>query len=287
MRKRCLKAQSRARGFPKSRAVTVASLACLAALGFMSMPISVLAPLEVTPRDATIVAMPVEGIVQKIHVSPNDIVTPGQPLIQLIDTVSRNKLAISEREVGVAQAKLENTSSLSFTDPKGRHELGVARAELALRMAERDYARVLHDQMSLTAPSAGMVVFSDRKDIEGKPAAIGDRLMQIATPGLIELRIDLPVADSIVLNPGARVRAFLDSTPMNAVLGRVTQIDYQARLSDSNVAIYRVFAVLDDGQGAPPRFGTRGTAQIDGPQGTLALFLFRRPLSALRQRLGL
>ena len=259
----------------------------LVALGFLPVPITVLAPLEVTPREAQVVAMPVDGIVHSVLVAPNAEIKAGQPLVRLVDTVARNKLELAVREVAVAVARLEKASSLAFTDAKGRHELGIARAELALRSAERDYAREILAQTTITAAADGIAVFSDRRDLEGKPMATGDRLMQIARPGEIELRIDLPVADSIVLQTGARVRAFLDSDPLSSIAGEVSHIDYQARVSDANVAAYRVIARLTPPQRTTARLGTRGTAQLKGPDGTLALLLLRRPLSALRQWVGL
>jgi hypothetical protein len=81
--------------------------------------------------------------------------------------------------------------------------------------------------------------------------------MQIARPGQVEFRIDLAVADSIVLQPGAKVTAFLDSDPLNAVSATVERIDYQPRLTEANVAAYRIIAKLDETGREPPRFGTR------------------------------
>lgn len=275
-----------ARPLLRRGAAVIAGLG-LVALGFLPMPITALAPIEIVARDPAIVAMPVDGIVQKVLVEPNSLVAPGTRLVQLVDTVARNKLEIATREVAVAEARLEQASSLALSDAKGRHEMGIAQAELALHRAERDYTRDQLEHMSITAEASGIAVFSDRKELEGKPLGTGDRLMQIARPGEVELRIDLAVADSIVLQPGAKVRAFLDSDPLNALAGEVMHVDYQARLSEAGVAAYRVIAKLVDADRAPPRLGTRGTAQIEGPPGTLGLFLFRRPLSAIRQRLGL
>ena len=274
------------RKIAKSLYVLVA-LPLMIALGFVPVPMTTLAPLEVAPRDPHIVSMPVDGIVQSVLVAPNEAVRAGQPLVRLNDTMTRNKLELATREVAVAEARVERNSSLSFSDPKGRHELGIARAELALRVAERKYARELLDQASIVAAADGVAVFSDRKDVEGKPLATGERIMQIARQGVVELKIELSVADSIALRPSARVKAFLDSDPLMPVDGIVSQVDYQARLSDANVAVYRVVAQIVETGREPPRLGTRGTAQLYGPSVSLALFLFRRPLSALRQWAGL
>ena len=283
------------------------AIAALAIVGAIPVPMTALAPLEIIARDPHVVAMPLDGIVQRVLVEPNAPVTQGQPLVQLVDTIARNKLELAEREALVAAARLEKSNSLAFTDPRGRHELGIARAELALRLAERDHAREYLSRTLVTAAKSGIAVFSDRRDFEGKPLAVGERVMLIADPGAVELKIELAVADSVVLAPGAAVKAFLDSDPLHAMAAKLVRIDYQAHLSETNVAAYRIIAeingpqitgveitgaeLIGDTNGrdrpAPPQLGVRGTAQVYGPTAPLALYLFRRPLSALRQWTGL
>jgi hypothetical protein len=274
------------RKLPRSK-LLAAILAAGLILAFVPVRMSALAPAEVGPRDAIIAAMPIDGIVERVLVNPNDAVVAGQPLVRLVNTVARNKLELAEREVAVAEARLEQASSLAFSDPKGRHDLGISHAELALRVAERNFARDMLDKSVIVADAGGIAIYSDKKDLEGKPLSTGDRLMQIAKPGIVELRIDLPVADSIVLEPGASVRAFLDSDPLKAYAGKVTHVDYNARVSETHVAVHRVIAHVTDDARSTPRLGTRGTAQIEGPKATLGLYLFRRPISALRQWVGL
>ena len=274
------------RKLPRSK-ILAATLAAGLMLVFVPVRMSALAPAEVGPRDAIIAAMPIDGIVEHVLVSPNETVSAGQPLVRLVDTIARNKLELATQEVAVAEARLEQASSLAFSDPQGRHDLGIAQAELGLRMAERNFAGDMLDKSVIVADASGLAIYSDKKDLEGKPLSTGDRLMQIAKPGHVELRIDLPVADSIVLEPGARVRAFLDSDPLQAYTGVVTHVDYNARVSETHVAVHRVIAHLTDDARGTARLGTRGTAQIEGPKATLGLYLFRRPISALRQWIGL
>ncbi len=277
------------RAWPRLRLRSGVALAVLtmAIAAAIPVPMTALAPLEIVARDPHVVAMPVDGIVHRVLVEPNATVTNGQPIVQLVDTLSRNKLELAEREVQVAAARLEKASSLSFSDARGRHELGIARAELALRTAERNHARGLLERTSIHASRKGLAVFSDRKDLEGKPLAVGERVMLIADPGVIEMKIDLAVADSVVLAQGARVKAFLDSDPLHAIEAKVARIDFQARLSETGIATYRMVALIESDGRPPPQLGVRGTAQLYGPSAPLALYLLRRPLSAIRQWVGL
>ena len=269
------------------RATTLAAAIAFAAAGFVPVPMSALAPLEVSPRNPQMITMPTEGIIQQILVEPNTAVVPGQRLVQLSDTIARNKLELSEREVLVAAARLEKASSLSFSDARGRHDLGIAGAELSLKKAERDFAKSILDRTVLVTRKGGVAVFTDRKDLEGKPFAAGEKVLMIIDPGAVELTINLAVADSVVLEPGTRVKAFIDSDPMRPLEATVARVDYQARVSESGVAAYHVVAAVAAGDRPPPQLGVRGTAQLYGPNAPLAIFILRRPLSAIRQWVGL
>ena len=72
--------------------------------------------------------------------------------------------------------------------------------------------------------------------------------------------------------------------PLNA---RVTQADYKSREIDEQTVAFRAHARLE-AQGRPlPRLGVKGTAQVYGEDVALGLYLFRRPISAVRQWLGM
>ena len=164
------------RRLPLHQSTALAALA-VAITAAIPVPMTALAPLEVVARNPHVVAMPVDGIVQRVLVEPNATVTARQPLVQLVDTLARNKLELTEREVLVAAARLEKASSLSFSDARGRHDLGIARAELALRTAERNHARDMVERTSINASRNGIAVFSDRKDFEGKTVQLIGQFM--------------------------------------------------------------------------------------------------------------
>lgn len=259
-------------------------LALLAAMAWR-VPLTTLAPMEVTAQDPFVVAAPIDGVIEAIEVEPNSPVSAGATLVRFSDTNARNRYEIAEREVLVAEARLKKATQLSFADPRGRQELGVDRAELRLRIAERDFARDLLDKSTLTAPRDGIAVFADKKDLIGRPVSVGERIMEIADAGRIQVSIDLPIGDSLLLRPGARIKVFLDSDPLVPREARLVRSDYQARVSQGSSMVYRLVAELD-AAGPPPRLGTRGTAQLYGDDVSVAFYLFRRPITALRQWLG-
>lgn len=263
-------------------------LAVVGVLASGALPVwmTALAPVEVSPQKALLVTAPVDGVIEHVLVEPNALVKKDQPLVRMADTVLKNRVEIAEREVSVADAKVKKASQLAFVDVRGRHELGLAHAELQLRHAERDYARQLLERSIIKAERDGVAFFTDPKDLVGRPVAVGERLMELADPQRLEFRIDLPVADAIVLNEGARVKVFLDSDPLNPVEARLLRADFQARVRDNQQLAFRLIAERAASDTRHLRLGVRGTAQVYSDRVPLAFYLFRRPLSAARQWFG-
>lgn len=274
------------RRFHPSARMKLAVLAVLLGSGFLPVSLTTLAPAQVVAADPFIVAASIDGVIDEIPVEPNALVGEGALLVKLDDTTLRNKYELAEREVLVAEARLRTTTQLAFDDERGRHDLAVARADLVLKTAEREFARDLLAKAEVRAPRAGLVLLSDKKELIGKPVAVGERILEIADPARVELRLDVPVADAIILKDGAPVKVLLDSDPLSAIKGEITHSDYQARPSDAQVLSFRALAALR-GADAPPRLGARGSAQIHGDRVPLAFFLLRRPFAKLRQWTGL
>ena len=253
------------------------------------VPMSTLAPLEIVAHNPYVVAAPIEGVIEEVLVNPGEKVTKNQVIVKFSDTIVRNRLELAQREVLVAEAHLKKASQLAFNDKSGRHELRLVMADLELKRSELDFALDMFERASIKAQRSGIAVYSDKQGLIGKPLALGERIMRIADPAQIEVVIQIAVGDAIMLKPGARVKVFLDSDPLHTHEAIVNYSDYQAApISGAGEKIaFRVVARFTDSQKSPPGLGVRGTAQIFGEQTILALYLFRRPLSALRQWVGL
>ena len=254
-------------------------------LGLTPTHLTALAPFEIVPDRPFVVAASSDGTIESVAVQPNTAVVAGQVLYTCEATTLRDNLEIAERAVAVAEAKWKQYRQGGFVDPTAKRELAAAEAEYQLKLAERDYAKDLVDKSVTRAPRDGIVLFNDANDLAGRPVQVGQRIMEIADRTHVLARIDVPVADSIVLADGARVKIFLDSDPLHAVEASVVHASHGARMTEGNALAYRVDASLAP-DAAVPRLGVRGTAEIYGPRSTLLLVLFRRPLSTLRQHYG-
>ncbi len=259
----------------------------LAALAMIPVRMSALAPAEVIPRNEFIVTAGVDGVVDEVVVEPNARVKVGDLLIRITDTALKNRHAIAERELAVSEAALKKAGQLAFIDPRGRHDLALAEAEVALKRAERDYAAEMLERSRVRAERDGVAAFFDRKELVGRPVAVGEKLMEIVDPAVLQVQILLSAADSIVLEPAARVRIYFDSDPLRPIEARLVRADYKARVREEHKVAFRLIAAPNAEHEAQLRLGVRGTAQIYSGRAPLALYLLRRPFTAVRQSLGI
>jgi len=253
--------------------------------GFIPIPLSVLAPAEVVASDPFVVAAPIDGTVETIEVEPNSFVKNDQLLFAYNDTELRNRLKLAGQAVSVAEARYQQSLRTSFADVSAKRELSIAQSELALKASEYDYAKDLLDKSQVRAKQDGLVIFADKETWTGRPVSTGERIMRIADPAKVELKVDLPVADAIVLQNKAPVQLYLDSAPLRAVDATVTRASFHARPDGDGVLSYRVAAKFAQGEEVP-RIGLRGTAKVYGESVSLAYFVFRKPISAIRQWTG-
>lgn len=275
---------TRRMGIPQALAWTV--LVVGVAAMFLPVRFSTLAPVKVIAEDPTVVSAPMDGVIADIAVPPNTLVSEGQIILTYEDTNLRNQYEVADKNLTVALAEYHQASQGSFLDAQSKARVPLLKAEAELRQAERDYAKELLDQVEVKALGSGLLLYTDESDWTGRPVVVGERIMEIADPERIELRIDLPVDDAIVLSEGADVRVFLDARPFHAVPATLTHASYHAEALPGDVLAYRVTAQLNDPQ-PDIRIGWQGTAKIYGEDVSLFFLLFRRPISATRQFLGL
>ncbi len=268
----------------------LAAALALAVLSVVPVRQSVLAPAEIVPKEAAIVAAPASGVVTGILVPPNAEVSAGQPLFRLDDTELRGKYEVALRQLDVARAERLGAQQKAFglgsNADRSRTDAAVLERRIDLRQAEAETYRELLGRTQVSAPRAGIAVMGDPEEWNGRPVKLGERVMTIAAPTRTRLQIWVPIDDAIDLEPGAPVRLFMNVDPLEPVAARLVQTSYDAEMSPLNVLSYRVRAEFD-GDGDTPRLGLKGTAKLYGERVSLFYFVFRRPLAVIRRTLGL
>lgn len=253
---------------------------------FIPVPLTTLAPATVVANNPFIVTAPIDGVVSKVLVEPNQLVDKGAALVALDDTELRGQAELAEKRLVLAQATLLRARQSALVDAASRRDLAVAEGEWTVARAERDFARRRLSKVEIRAPRPGLAVFNDPDDWKGRPVGTGQRIMEIADPADIKLLIEVPVNDAIVLNDRARIRVFFDSDPLRPLTARLTNAAFHAMPVDGGGVAYRVTAHFESAASLP-RIGSRGTAQLQGNEVALWFYLLRRPLSFLRQTFGL
>jgi multidrug efflux pump subunit AcrA (membrane-fusion protein) len=260
-------------------------IACILLILYFPLSLSTLAPSEIVPRDPSIVSAPINGVISEIYVSPNTYVEQGTLLFSYDDTELRNKFEVAEQAMSVSSVELRRATQGAFLDEESKSQVALLNAQLELRQAELDYASELLKQVDVYANEPGLLIYTEESDWIGKPINVGEQVMQIADPENIRVKIDVPVGDAIILKEGAEVDVFLDVDPLNSLDARVTHTSYNAEPTTGDVLAYRVYADLDD-ESKDVRIGLQGTAKIYGHTVNLFFYLFRRPISSLRQFIG-
>ncbi len=271
----------------KSRYAQV-TLVLLFLLMFVPVRLSVLAPLEVSAKEPYVVTSPLNAVVEEVKVLPNQKIQKGDLIVAFDAVEFTNSYEVAKRSLDVAKAELFSAAQSSFLDPKLKAQIAQLQTQVRLKEAELVYAKEQLAKTKLHAKEGGVAIINDPKEWSGKPLSTGERILLIADEKEVVLKIMLPVSDAIFLEEGAEVRAFFDNDPINSWNAKVTQISYKPQLSDENILSYTITAVFDDMQanGYAPSIGLRGSAKIYSKRVSLFFYLFRKPITALRQWIG-
>jgi multidrug resistance efflux pump len=256
--------------------------------GLLALPIreSALAPGEIIPQQPLIVSAPVHGVIKEFHVRPNQAVSAGQLLFSLDDTEAKSRHEIAEKSLAVARADNLRAVQKSFSDQRSKSELELFKARVEAKQLERDYALTVLERTKVHADRDGIAVFANVNDWIGQPVEVGQRILVLADPARAEIQIWLAVEDGINLEPGSDVKMFLNTDPTSPLKSKIRQTSYQPERTPEGNLAFRLKAELEAGQPVP-RIGLKGTGKVYGEEVSLFYYLMRRPLSALRQTLGL
>jgi hypothetical protein len=259
--------------------------AVVALVALIPVRLSALAPAEITPLRPIPVTSPVEGVVREIVVKPNEVVKADQLLAVLDDTSLRNRLELATKALDIARADLQRATFKSFSDEASRLELQVLSARMQEKGAEVTFLQELLGKSKLYAPQGGLAIFPGQEEWRGRPVQVGERVMLIADPSVIDVTIYLPPEDAVELEPGADVNLILHVDPLSSLDATIERASYEATLAPDGTLAYVVRARLRSGQGLP-RIGLRGTAKIYAGRVTLGYYLLRKPLAFVRRSLG-
>ncbi len=260
---------------------------CLVTL--LPVRLSVLAPVEITALNPATVNSPLSGVIAEFYVEPYSFVEQGRVLFRFDDEDVRNRYTLADKNLSITLAEYRKAEQQAISGWQERSNVAEFKARVALQTAELDYARSMLERLKVKASRAGVLVYADNDDWLGRPVSIGQSIMKIADPASTQLRIELPVAELIPLKKGNGVLIFLNINPLASIAGAVSDIAYKTSITEEGVLVYRVMAQFSakESQHNGLRIGLRGTAKIYGDKVSLFYLVFRRPITFVRQLVGL
>ncbi len=259
----------------------------IALLVVVMMPVrlAVLAPGELVPARPAVVRSPLDGVIEQFQVQPNEAVRANQPLFRFDEALIRSRLEVAQQALATAQADYRQSLQMALSDPKARSQLAPLMGKIEERRAE---VALVTEQMArsrVVAPQDGVVLMDDVSEWIGKPVSVGERILRIAALDDREVEVWLPLADAIVLEPGAEVTLYLNANPLSPLRARLRYMAHDAQARPDGQFAYRVRATLVEA--TDHRVGLKGTAKLNGGWVPLGYWMLRRPWAALRGYVGL
>jgi hypothetical protein len=252
---------------------------------FFPVHLSVLGTGTVIPKSPVLINSPMQGIIQSIAVDPGSPIKQGELLFSMDKTDLQASADVSEKDLLLTQTKLRAVIAEGFTNKDSNAEVPILQAQIAIDQAHFNYTNQLLAKADVTSPIQGVVIFDSKDDWMGQPVRTGEKILVVADPHLVALKINVPVTDMIKLEKGYEGSFFLYGH-LNPLPVRINTLGYNAKLMPNRILGYQLqadFVVSSD----TPQIGSQGTVKIYGQYVPLVYYLIRRPLQTMRQTLGI
>lgn len=249
---------------------------------FLPVRMNILAPFEIQAKDPTIITSPINGVIKSILVKSNEKVSKGDLLVKIDDIDFVNKYEITKRELETVKAEFYTIKQASFYEHDKKAQLKKFQTQVELKKAQLEFVKKQLEKTSIYSNRNGIVIINNPKEWEGKPVSTGEKILLVSKPSNVEIKIMVPVSDALFLKEEADVKVFLDNKIFESWNAKISSISYIPELSAERVLSYKVIAQFDDINNIP-KIGLRGTAKLYSNEVTLFFYLFRKPITYLRQ----
>ncbi len=260
-------------------------LAGLVMLAVLPVKLTVLAPADLIPLNPAVIRSPIDGVIDRIAVVPNQRVKADQRLLDFDRTTIRNRLLVAERVLETARMEYRQRAQIALSDAPSMAQLAVLQGQIVEKTIEVNFLRDLDGRSTVLAPRDGIVLFDDPSEWIGRPVVTGERVMVVADEGDVEVEAWLSPANAIDLDDGAPVTLYLNADPLSPLDATLRYVAHEAIQRPDGQYAYRVRATLV-GNDDRARAGLKGTAKLEGGRVPLLYWVLRRPLADARAWLG-
>jgi hypothetical protein len=266
---------------PYFLAILILSLAVL----FFPVHISILGNGIVVPDNPILINAPMQGVIQSFAVTPGSQVKAGQLLLTMEKTDLLSASEVDQRNFLLTEAKLRTAVNEAFDNKEKRAEVPILQAQLSIDKAHLDYTNAQLAKTEIRSPINGIVIFDSKEDWVGQPVQTGERILMVANSSRVKLRINVTVADIIPIEVGTKGDFFLNGK-FSSVAIKLTTLGYNAKLMPNKTLAYQLEANFVDPK-EKPQIGLQGTVKLYGHRVPFIYFILRKPLQAIRQKLGI
>lgn len=232
-----------------------------------------------------LVNAPLQGVIHSFNVKPGDYVKAGQLLLTLDKTDLAAAVEVSKKDFLLTEAKLRTAINTGFDHKEGRLEIPIIQAQLAIDKANLDYANEMLEKADIKSPISGIVIFESKEDWVGQPVQTGERILVVADPNQVELKIIIPVTNSMDLKVGDPGEFFMYGQFVSIPIS-IKTLGYNAKLMPNKVLSYNFTADFKK-QKSLPQIGAQGTVKIYSHYVPLIYYFLRRPIQAIRGTIGI
>lgn len=258
----------------------------IALLLLLPLRLSVIAPAEVIASKPALIRASMNGVVKEIMVQPGEHVGKEQPLVQFDEEELQNRINVARKALDVATLDHRQMLQAGLDDQDARADIIRAAGTMKKAKTELAFAESLLARTIITAPDEGVVIFEDVYDWVGRPVSIGERIMLLANPADSQLEIRVSVHDAIHLPEQADIQFFSNVSPHMPQDATLNYHSYRATETEDGSMSYRLKADWADAADAP-MLGLKGSAKLYGERAPLIMHILRKPLTIIRQWLGM
>lgn len=266
----------------------------VAVLAVLLFPVrlSVLAPAELVAAHPEVIRAPLDGVIEKFLIEPNQSVAVGQLLFEFDAAAIKAQTRVAQQALATAEAEYRQNASLAVTDNRSKTQLSQLLGKIEEKRTELEYLQGQIERAKVIAPHAGVAVFDDPSEWVGRPVQTGERILRIADPSDVEIEVWMPLGDALPFPAHAKVQMYPSATPLHSLSGQLRYLAFEAQARPDGNYAYRLRAVLDhatvlNNDATAARLGQKGTARIYAARVPLIYWVVRRPLAIVRQYFGL
>ncbi|MBA3720962.1 MAG: HlyD family efflux transporter periplasmic adaptor subunit [Parachlamydiaceae bacterium] len=269
----------------RNRLLWALGLSALALLFLVRIPLRIVAPCEVIPKDPILVTAPLEDIVDSVKVKPGEQVKRGEILFEYDKRVALQTLKIAEDQVKVAQQDLTRSKTMAFTDEKALEEVTVLEAKLKKEEANLQLARYRASQLVVHSPLDGVTILENPDEWRGKPVKVGEKVLMVSDPKKTKVRLWIPEGDNVALDMNKPIEIFLNVTPTVTREAKLNFISNASSVTSQNLVAFMAEADWVKPQ-EDVRLGLKGSAILYGEKVTLFYWIMRKPWATFRNFIG-